>query len=139
MKKQIIALVVGSLLATSSFAGPRNRAPKDESNRAPKEESIGLGSGAAIGLMSSSAAPPSRDQAASSRRSSTTTEKASLFCTAARAARSRSVSGANGTRYWMTECGVATIPVTLICSRSIMVGTRGEISFFQLSLWCTAS
>ena len=34
-------------------------------------------------------------------------------------------------RYWITECGVATIRVTLICSRSIMVGTRGEISFFQ--------
>jgi len=49
MKKQIIALAVCSLLATSSFAGPRHRAPRDESNRAPKEESIGLGSGAAIG------------------------------------------------------------------------------------------
>jgi len=33
--------------------------------------------------------------------------------------------------YWMTECGVASRRVTLICSRSIMVGTLGEISFFQ--------
>jgi len=31
----------------------------------------------------------------------------------------------------MTEWGVATRRVTLICSRSIMVGTFGEISFFQ--------
>jgi MFS family permease len=49
MKKQVIALVIGSLLATSSYAGPRNRAPKAEA--APKEEAIGLGSGAAIGAM----------------------------------------------------------------------------------------
>ena len=34
-------------------------------------------------------------------------------------------------RYWITECGVATNRVTLICSRSIKVGTRGAISFFQ--------
>jgi hypothetical protein len=33
--------------------------------------------------------------------------------------------------YWITECGVATMRVTLIFSRSIMVGTFGEISFFQ--------
>lgn len=52
MKKQVIALVIGSLLATSSYAGPRNRAPKDETiGVAPKEEAIGLGSGAAIGAM----------------------------------------------------------------------------------------
>ncbi|HJR71482.1 MAG TPA: hypothetical protein VKA43_15680, partial [Gammaproteobacteria bacterium] len=52
MKKQVIALVIGSLLATSSYAGPRNRAPKDDaSGVAPKEEAIGLGSGAAIGAM----------------------------------------------------------------------------------------
>lgn len=51
MKKQVIALMVGSLLATSTFAGPRHRAPKNESNHAPKEESIGVGSGAAIGAL----------------------------------------------------------------------------------------
>jgi outer membrane protein OmpA-like peptidoglycan-associated protein len=52
MKKQVIALVIGSLLATSSYAGPRNRAPKNhETNVAPKEEAIGVGSGAAIGAM----------------------------------------------------------------------------------------
>src|SRR5262249_22106649 len=33
--------------------------------------------------------------------------------------------------YWITACGVATRRVTLICSRLIMVGTRGAISFFQ--------
>jgi len=43
MKKQIIALVIGSLLATSSFAGPKNKAAK--------EESVGIGSGAAIGAL----------------------------------------------------------------------------------------
>jgi outer membrane protein OmpA-like peptidoglycan-associated protein len=43
MKKQVIAAVIGSLLATSSFAGPKNRAAK--------EESIGVGSGAAIGAL----------------------------------------------------------------------------------------
>ena len=35
------------------------------------------------------------------------------------------------TGHWIGECGVAVRRVTLICSRSIMVGTRGEISFFQ--------
>lgn len=49
MKKQVIALVIGSLLATSSYAGPRNRVPRED--RAPKEEAIGVGSGAAIGAM----------------------------------------------------------------------------------------
>jgi outer membrane protein OmpA-like peptidoglycan-associated protein len=43
MKKQVIAVLIGSLLATSSFAGPKNRAAK--------EESIGVGSGAAIGAL----------------------------------------------------------------------------------------
>jgi outer membrane protein OmpA-like peptidoglycan-associated protein len=43
MKKQVIAVLIGSLLATSSFAAQKNRAPK--------EESIGLGSGAAIGAL----------------------------------------------------------------------------------------
>lgn len=43
MKKQVIALLIGSLLATSSFAGPKNKAPK--------EESVGIGSGAAIGAI----------------------------------------------------------------------------------------
>lgn len=43
MKKQIIALVVGSLLAAPGWTAPKNRAPK--------EESIGLGSGAAIGAI----------------------------------------------------------------------------------------
>jgi outer membrane protein OmpA-like peptidoglycan-associated protein len=41
MKTKVLVLVIGSLLATSSFAGERNRNNK--------EESIGLGSGAAIG------------------------------------------------------------------------------------------
>ena len=36
-----------------------------------------------------------------------------------------------GRRYWITECGVGVRRVTLIFSRSIIVGTRGEISFFQ--------
>jgi outer membrane protein OmpA-like peptidoglycan-associated protein len=43
MRKKIIVLLVGSLLATSSIAAPKNRAPK--------EEGIGLGSGAAIGAL----------------------------------------------------------------------------------------
>ena len=43
MKQKIIVLLVSSLLATSSWAGPKNRAPK--------EESIGVGSGAAIGAL----------------------------------------------------------------------------------------
>ena len=34
-------------------------------------------------------------------------------------------------RYWITECGVGVRRVTLIFSRSIIVGTLGEISFFQ--------
>jgi outer membrane protein OmpA-like peptidoglycan-associated protein len=52
MKKQVIALVIGSLLATSSYAGPRNRTPKNpDANVTPKEEAIGVGSGAAIGAM----------------------------------------------------------------------------------------
>jgi outer membrane protein OmpA-like peptidoglycan-associated protein len=44
MNKRIIALLVGSLLATSSMAAPKNRGDA-------KEESIGLGSGAAIGAI----------------------------------------------------------------------------------------
>jgi outer membrane protein OmpA-like peptidoglycan-associated protein len=59
MKKQIIALVVGSLLAGPGWTAPKHRAAatekthtaKSEKNRAPKEESIGLGSGAAIGAI----------------------------------------------------------------------------------------
>jgi outer membrane protein OmpA-like peptidoglycan-associated protein len=43
MNKRVIVVLIGSLLATSSFAGPKNRAPK--------EESIGVGSGAAIGAL----------------------------------------------------------------------------------------
>src|SRR5688572_28806586 len=43
MRKKLIVLIVGSLLATSSFAAPKNRAAK--------EESIGVGSGAAIGAF----------------------------------------------------------------------------------------
>ena len=43
MKTKVLVLLIGSLLATSSFAGDRNR------GNANKEESIGLGSGAAIG------------------------------------------------------------------------------------------
>lgn len=51
--RKIIVALVGSLLATSSFAAPKNRAPKEESStRHPaKEETIGLGSGAAIGAI----------------------------------------------------------------------------------------
>jgi outer membrane protein OmpA-like peptidoglycan-associated protein len=43
MRKKLIVLIVGSLLATPSFAAPKNRAPK--------EESIGVGSGAVIGAL----------------------------------------------------------------------------------------
>jgi outer membrane protein OmpA-like peptidoglycan-associated protein len=43
MRKQVIALLIGSLLATSSWAGPKNKGPK--------EESVGIGSGAAIGAL----------------------------------------------------------------------------------------
>ena len=54
MQKKLIVLIIGSLLATSSFAGPRHRAAKDDTAKdetrvAAKEESIGLGSGAVIG------------------------------------------------------------------------------------------
>jgi outer membrane protein OmpA-like peptidoglycan-associated protein len=51
MHKKLIVLIVGSLLATSSFAAPKNRAAKQEADpQLPaKEEAIGLGSGAAIG------------------------------------------------------------------------------------------
>jgi outer membrane protein OmpA-like peptidoglycan-associated protein len=41
--RKVIVALVASLLATSSMAAPKNRAPK--------EESIGLGSGAAIGAI----------------------------------------------------------------------------------------
>lgn len=44
MQKKLIVLIVGSLLATSSFAA-------EGKGRAAKEESIGLGSGAAIGAL----------------------------------------------------------------------------------------
>jgi outer membrane protein OmpA-like peptidoglycan-associated protein len=47
--QKIIVALIGSLLATSSFAGPRNRVERDESRIAGKEESIGVGSGALIG------------------------------------------------------------------------------------------
>ena len=43
ISRKVIVALIGSLLATSSMAAPKNRAPK--------EESIGLGSGAAIGAM----------------------------------------------------------------------------------------
>lgn len=43
MHKKLIVLMIGSLLATPSFAAPKNRAGK--------EESIGVGSGAAIGAL----------------------------------------------------------------------------------------
>jgi outer membrane protein OmpA-like peptidoglycan-associated protein len=50
--RKVIVAVIGSLLATSSMAGERNRANRaDRAERAAKEESIGLGSGAAIGAM----------------------------------------------------------------------------------------
>lgn len=51
MHKKLIVLIVGSLLATSSFAGPKSRAAKEDTDAKfpAKEESIGLGSGAAIG------------------------------------------------------------------------------------------
>jgi outer membrane protein OmpA-like peptidoglycan-associated protein len=59
MKKQIIALVVGSLLAAPGWTAPKHRTAaieqthtaKREKNRAAKEESIGVGSGAAIGAI----------------------------------------------------------------------------------------
>jgi len=43
MNRKIIAVLIGSLLATPAFAA--------EKQRAPKEEAIGLGSGAAIGAI----------------------------------------------------------------------------------------
>jgi outer membrane protein OmpA-like peptidoglycan-associated protein len=43
MKRKVIAVLIGTLLATSSLAAPKNRAPK--------EEGIGVGSGAAIGAL----------------------------------------------------------------------------------------
>jgi outer membrane protein OmpA-like peptidoglycan-associated protein len=64
MQKKLIVLLVGSLLATSSFAAPKNRVERDEAraarqearaarqeSRAAKEESIGVGGGAAIGAI----------------------------------------------------------------------------------------
>jgi outer membrane protein OmpA-like peptidoglycan-associated protein len=47
--QKVIVALIGALLATPSFAGPKNRAAKDEARVAAKEESIGLGTGAAIG------------------------------------------------------------------------------------------
>ena len=52
MQKKLIVLIIGSLLATQSFAGPRNREHRNEARETrvvAKEESIGLGSGAVIG------------------------------------------------------------------------------------------
>lgn len=46
--KKIIVAVVGSMLATSSMAAPKDRGAKE---REAKEEGIGLGSGAAIGAI----------------------------------------------------------------------------------------
>jgi outer membrane protein OmpA-like peptidoglycan-associated protein len=43
MNKKVIVLLIGSLLATSSMAAPKNRAPK--------EEAMGVGGGAAIGAL----------------------------------------------------------------------------------------
>jgi outer membrane protein OmpA-like peptidoglycan-associated protein len=51
MHKKLIVVLIGSLLATSSFAGPKNRDVKNEARVAAKEESIGVGSGAAIGAL----------------------------------------------------------------------------------------
>jgi outer membrane protein OmpA-like peptidoglycan-associated protein len=67
MKKQIIALLVGSLLAAPGWTAEKHRtaateksraetsaksgAATKEKNRAAKEESVGLGSGAAIGAI----------------------------------------------------------------------------------------
>jgi len=52
--QKIVVAIIGSLLATQSFAGPRHRhakddTAKDETRVAAKEESIGLGTGAVIG------------------------------------------------------------------------------------------
>jgi outer membrane protein OmpA-like peptidoglycan-associated protein len=53
MNRKLIVLVMGSLLATSSLAAPKDRAPRErvKKEHAAKEESIGLGSGAAIGAL----------------------------------------------------------------------------------------
>ena len=53
MQKKLLVLVVSSLLATPSFAAPKNRVSKDEpgADLPAKEEAIGLGSGAAIGAI----------------------------------------------------------------------------------------
>ena len=51
MHQKLIVLLIGSLLATPSFAGPKNRTSKDEPRVAAKEEAIGVGSGAAIGAL----------------------------------------------------------------------------------------
>jgi outer membrane protein OmpA-like peptidoglycan-associated protein len=53
MQKKLIVLLIGSLLATPSFAAPKNRAAKAEvaEQHSAKEEAIGLGSGAAIGAI----------------------------------------------------------------------------------------
>lgn len=48
ISKRITIALVGSLLATSSMAAPKNRGAKESG---AKEEGIGLGSGAAIGAM----------------------------------------------------------------------------------------
>ena len=50
--RKIIVAIIGSLLATQSFAGPKHRAERNETREtrvAAKEESIGVGSGAVIG------------------------------------------------------------------------------------------
>jgi outer membrane protein OmpA-like peptidoglycan-associated protein len=52
MKKQIVAVLVASLLASSTgWTAPKHRAPKPEKDHAAKEESIGVGGGAAIGAI----------------------------------------------------------------------------------------
>ncbi len=48
LSRKIIVALVGSLLATSSMAGPKHR---DAAERGGKEEGIGLGGGAAIGAI----------------------------------------------------------------------------------------
>jgi outer membrane protein OmpA-like peptidoglycan-associated protein len=49
MKKEIIVLMAGSLLATTGWTAPAHGSAKTQESA--KEESIGLGSGAAIGAM----------------------------------------------------------------------------------------
>jgi outer membrane protein OmpA-like peptidoglycan-associated protein len=52
LTRKVVVAVIGSVLATSSIAGERNRAHRaDRVERAAKEESIGLGTGAAIGAI----------------------------------------------------------------------------------------